>query len=234
MSAPERHSTPALPDGVSAAQATPQHPPAAGRTVPVPATRRAQPATAQPATFMFATGIECSYPTIAGPNGRSVRIDELDVLSLEGEELRGARGSLVSYVPQDPAAGLNPAHRVGAQLREALEVHHVALAVAAKEVEGSTYFAALKTELRTLIALSQGTASPADLAKAQAEVLTLDRAKAETMAATDAAAKAAEAVRAAQTLPKDRPRVAYDPAIEKLDAAALASAAQSALAGAKG
>lgn len=28
--------------------------------------------------FMFATGIECSYPTIAGPNGRSVRVDELE------------------------------------------------------------------------------------------------------------------------------------------------------------
>jgi beta-glucosidase/6-phospho-beta-glucosidase/beta-galactosidase len=28
--------------------------------------------------FIFATGIECSYPTIAGPNGRRVRVDELD------------------------------------------------------------------------------------------------------------------------------------------------------------
>lgn len=31
-----------------------------------------------PAHFLFATGIECSYPTIAGFNGRSVRVDELD------------------------------------------------------------------------------------------------------------------------------------------------------------
>lgn len=31
-----------------------------------------------PAHFLFATGIECSYPTIAGPGGRSVRVDELD------------------------------------------------------------------------------------------------------------------------------------------------------------
>jgi hypothetical protein len=46
---------------------------------------------------------------------------------------------------------------------------------ALKEVEGTTYVAALSTELRTLIALSQGTASPADLAKAQAEVAKLDR-----------------------------------------------------------
>jgi beta-glucosidase/6-phospho-beta-glucosidase/beta-galactosidase len=28
--------------------------------------------------FVFATGIECSYPTIAGPHGRSVRVDELE------------------------------------------------------------------------------------------------------------------------------------------------------------
>src|SRR5690349_15008063 len=32
----------------------------------------------RPVDFFFATGIECSYPTIAGPNGRSVRVDELE------------------------------------------------------------------------------------------------------------------------------------------------------------
>ena len=31
-----------------------------------------------PPEFMFATGIECSYPTIAGPDGRPKRIDELE------------------------------------------------------------------------------------------------------------------------------------------------------------
>src|SRR5579884_1898828 len=31
-----------------------------------------------PGGFLFATGIECSYPTIAGPDGRSVRVDELE------------------------------------------------------------------------------------------------------------------------------------------------------------
>ncbi len=29
-------------------------------------------------TFIFATGIECSYPTIAGPDGRAIRVDELE------------------------------------------------------------------------------------------------------------------------------------------------------------
>ena len=55
--------------------------------------------------------------------GGSVRIGDVDVLQLAGEELRDARGRLVSYVPQDPAAGLNPAHRIGSQLREAFTVH---------------------------------------------------------------------------------------------------------------
>ena len=53
----------------------------------------------------------------------SVRIGDVDVLKLKGEEIRKARGRLVSYVPQDPAAGLNPAHRIGTQLREAFTIH---------------------------------------------------------------------------------------------------------------
>ncbi|MBS1887447.1 MAG: ABC transporter ATP-binding protein [Actinobacteria bacterium] len=55
--------------------------------------------------------------------GGSVRIGEVEVLDLKDEALREARGELVSYVPQDPAAGLNPAHRIGTQLREAFQVH---------------------------------------------------------------------------------------------------------------
>jgi peptide/nickel transport system ATP-binding protein len=55
--------------------------------------------------------------------GGSVRVGDVDVLQLRGDELRDARGHLVSYVPQDPAAGLNPAHRIGGQLREAFSVH---------------------------------------------------------------------------------------------------------------
>jgi peptide/nickel transport system ATP-binding protein len=55
--------------------------------------------------------------------GGSVRVGDVDVLQLSGEELRDARGRLVSYVPQDPAAGLNPAHRIGGQLREAFSTH---------------------------------------------------------------------------------------------------------------
>ena len=55
--------------------------------------------------------------------GGSVRIGDVDVLQLKDDAMRDARGRLVSYVPQDPAAGLNPAHRIGTQLREAFTVH---------------------------------------------------------------------------------------------------------------
>src|SRR5438093_1521531 len=53
----------------------------------------------------------------------SVRLGDVSVLDLSGSALRRSRGSLVSYVPQDPASGLNPALRLGTQLREAVSVH---------------------------------------------------------------------------------------------------------------
>jgi peptide/nickel transport system ATP-binding protein len=53
----------------------------------------------------------------------SVRIDDVDVLALSEEQRRPLRGRVVSYVPQDPAAALNPALRIGTQLVEVLEAH---------------------------------------------------------------------------------------------------------------
>lgn len=53
----------------------------------------------------------------------TVRLGDQDVLQLKGSALRRARGRLVAYVPQDPASGLNPAMRLGAQLREAISIH---------------------------------------------------------------------------------------------------------------
>jgi peptide/nickel transport system ATP-binding protein len=52
-----------------------------------------------------------------------VRLDGVDLLRLGRADLRAARGARVAYVPQDPAAALNPTLRVGMQLREALRVH---------------------------------------------------------------------------------------------------------------
>jgi peptide/nickel transport system ATP-binding protein len=55
--------------------------------------------------------------------GGSVLLGDRDILKLGEEQLRRLRGSLVSYVPQDPASSLNPALRIGLQLREVIEAH---------------------------------------------------------------------------------------------------------------
>jgi peptide/nickel transport system ATP-binding protein len=55
--------------------------------------------------------------------GGTVQLCDRDILTLDDEELRRLRGSLVSYVPQDPASSLNPALRIGTQLREVVEAH---------------------------------------------------------------------------------------------------------------
>ncbi len=56
-------------------------------------------------------------------SGGSVLLGGRDIVALSDEQLRRLRGSVVSYVPQDPASSLNPALRVGLQLREVLEAH---------------------------------------------------------------------------------------------------------------
>ncbi len=55
--------------------------------------------------------------------GGTVMLGDRDILTLGDEELRRLRGSLVSYVPQDPASSLNPALRIGVQLHEVLQAH---------------------------------------------------------------------------------------------------------------
>ena len=55
--------------------------------------------------------------------GGSVRLGDVDVLDLDDEGKRQLRGRLVSYVPQEPASSLNPALRIGTQLREVLDTH---------------------------------------------------------------------------------------------------------------
>jgi peptide/nickel transport system ATP-binding protein len=55
--------------------------------------------------------------------GGTIRLGEQSILDMNDDELRSLRGSLVSYVPQDPASSLNPALRIGTQMREVLEAH---------------------------------------------------------------------------------------------------------------
>jgi peptide/nickel transport system ATP-binding protein len=55
--------------------------------------------------------------------GGSVLINGTDILTLSGDQLRRIRGTKVAYVPQDPTSALNPALRVGTQLRIAMRSH---------------------------------------------------------------------------------------------------------------
>jgi peptide/nickel transport system ATP-binding protein len=55
--------------------------------------------------------------------GGSITIDGRDILRLSRQELQSMRGRLVSYVPQDPPASLNPALRIETQLEETLAAH---------------------------------------------------------------------------------------------------------------
>ena len=59
----------------------------------------------------------------AAISGGSITIDDRDLLTLGATQLRQLRGGVISYVPQDPGSALNPALRIGLQLREILEVH---------------------------------------------------------------------------------------------------------------
>jgi oligopeptide/dipeptide ABC transporter ATP-binding protein len=52
-----------------------------------------------------------------------IRLDGEDVLKMTKERLRQVRGSIVSYVFQEPGASLNPVVRIGKQIREALALH---------------------------------------------------------------------------------------------------------------
>lgn len=53
----------------------------------------------------------------------SVLVAGHDITTLRADAIRAVRGSVVSYVPQDPAAALNPAMRIGKQIEEMLTVH---------------------------------------------------------------------------------------------------------------
>ena len=58
-------------------------------------------------------------------SGGSVRVAGNDLLAMPAAELRALRGRVVSYVPQDPSAALNPNLRIGLQLEETLQAHEI-------------------------------------------------------------------------------------------------------------
>ena len=53
----------------------------------------------------------------------SVRVDGTDMISASERHRREIRGRVISYVPQDPIASLNPTFRIGDQLHERLRAH---------------------------------------------------------------------------------------------------------------
>ena len=55
--------------------------------------------------------------------GGRVILNGQDILSLSDADMRSLRGSVMSMVFQDPMSTLNPAHKIGAQIKEALAVH---------------------------------------------------------------------------------------------------------------
>jgi oligopeptide/dipeptide ABC transporter ATP-binding protein len=62
-------------------------------------------------------------PKTASINGEAV-FDGRDLLSLTDKQLQPVRGSRVAMIFQDALAALNPVHRVGDQIAEAIAVHN--------------------------------------------------------------------------------------------------------------
>ena len=55
--------------------------------------------------------------------GGSIRLDTVDILSLEDDELRAMRGRDISMIFQEPMTSLNPVMTIGRQLGEVLSLH---------------------------------------------------------------------------------------------------------------
>jgi oligopeptide/dipeptide ABC transporter ATP-binding protein len=55
--------------------------------------------------------------------GGTALLDGVDLLKLEGSELRDVRGRRIAMVFQDPLSSLHPMHRVGWQIAEAIRAH---------------------------------------------------------------------------------------------------------------
>jgi peptide/nickel transport system ATP-binding protein len=60
--------------------------------------------------------------------GGSIEVGGQDVLNRDARSLRGLRGKVISYVPQDPGGALNPSMRVGEAIMDVLRAHRTATA----------------------------------------------------------------------------------------------------------
>ena len=66
--------------------------------------------------------------------GGKILFEGEDVLKMNGDRLRAMRGAKVAYIFQEPATSLNPVFRIGAQIREVLQLHRPAEATNAEVV----------------------------------------------------------------------------------------------------
>ena len=55
--------------------------------------------------------------------GGEILFEDADVLKMNADQLRAMRGAKVAYIFQEPATSLNPVFRIGAQIREVLQLH---------------------------------------------------------------------------------------------------------------
>ena len=55
--------------------------------------------------------------------GGEILFEGTDVLKMNNDRLRAMRGAKVAYIFQEPATSLNPVFRIGAQIREVLQLH---------------------------------------------------------------------------------------------------------------
>jgi len=55
--------------------------------------------------------------------GGQILLNGQDTLQMQERELRQVRGSVISYIFQEPGASLNPAFSVGSQVKDALKLH---------------------------------------------------------------------------------------------------------------
>ncbi|HEX7338128.1 MAG TPA: ABC transporter ATP-binding protein, partial [Gemmatimonadales bacterium] len=65
--------------------------------------------------------------------GSSIRLGDLEVLSLQGEALRRIRGRRVGMIFQDPMTSLNPVFTVETQITEGIRAHYKVAAAEARE-----------------------------------------------------------------------------------------------------
>ncbi|MBM3859943.1 MAG: ABC transporter ATP-binding protein [Verrucomicrobia bacterium] len=52
-----------------------------------------------------------------------ILLDGEDVLAMNSDQLRAIRGARISYIFQEPSSSLNPVFRIGAQIKEVLQLH---------------------------------------------------------------------------------------------------------------